>query len=111
LITCAFGYCLSRFAAALIPDGFTRDRQSWPALNDERVRVIGLTTPAAGQALVRLQSVAGVAASVTLRPAWSVSGAQLATFLGEPTGDLPVGADGITVPVAPYATTAVVLRR
>ncbi|MGI5215922.1 hypothetical protein [Plantactinospora sp. CA-290183] len=97
-------------------------RRPWPAegtcsrrgrrldLDDHRVRVVGLTTPAPGQVLVRLQSVADQEVPVTLRPHWPIGSARRATFLGAPADSLDITAGGVTVTVARHGTIGVLLQ-
>jgi hypothetical protein len=100
-------------AAVLAPLLSTVDgvaQASWLSVDDERVRVVGLGTPEAGQVLVRLQSVAEEPLTVRVTPAWPVETARHATFLGEPTGPADVGVDGVVVvSLGTFGTAGVLL--
>jgi hypothetical protein len=82
---------------------------SWLSLEDDRFRVVGLTTPVPGQVLVRLQSVAASPVDVRMRTAWPVERAQRASFLGVPQGELSVEGGGIAVRVEKFGVAAVLL--
>jgi Glycosyl hydrolases family 38 N-terminal domain len=82
---------------------------SWLTLDDERVRVVGLTTPNAGHILVRLQSIAETPVKVRLQPSWPFERAQQATFLGRPLRDLQPAAQEVEVTMDPFGVTAVLL--
>ncbi|MDQ0772046.1 hypothetical protein QF026_000512 [Streptomyces aurantiacus] len=80
------------------------------ALDDPRVRVVGLTVPEPGHLLVRLQSFAEDPVTCRLTPGFPVTGAASADYLGATGAELPVGADGsVPVPVPRLGTTAVSL--
>jgi hypothetical protein len=81
---------------------------SWLTLDDDRVRVVGLTTPQPGQILVRLQSVADAPLNVRIRTSWPVERAQQATFLGHPLRDVQA-VPQIDVPMNPFGISAVLL--
>jgi hypothetical protein len=82
---------------------------SWLSLDDDRVRVVGLTTPEPGRVLVRLQSVADTPVAVRIRPAWPIQQSQHTSFLGEPLRTLPASTEEIAVTVDPFGVTAVLL--
>jgi Glycosyl hydrolases family 38 N-terminal domain/Glycosyl hydrolases family 38 C-terminal domain len=86
-----------------------RTSVSWCSLDDERVRVVGLTTPAPGHILVRLQSLAEVPVAVRLRPGWPIARAQQATFLGQQLRELVAAGQEIEVPIDALGVTAVLL--
>jgi hypothetical protein len=100
--------------AVLAPDtrrvpGDDAASMSWLGLNDDRVRVVGLTTPEPGHVLVRLQSVAEVPLDVRIHTSWRVQRAQEATFLGTPRGELPATTEGTQVHLDPLGVTACLL--
>jgi hypothetical protein len=82
---------------------------SWLSLDDDRVRVVGLTTPEPGQVLVRLQSVAEAPVNVRIRTQWQMERAQQATFLGVPWQELRVVSEGVAVHVDSFGVAAVLL--
>jgi hypothetical protein len=83
---------------------------SWLTLDHPGVRVVGLTTPRPGTALVRLQSFADTPADVTLHIHHPFSTAHTATYLARPGEELLPGPDGsLRVPLAARATAAVLL--
>ncbi len=82
---------------------------SWLSVSDERVRVVGLTTPEADSILVRLQSFAEDPLDVLVNTVWPVRRAFEATFLGLPRGELPVGREGIRLRVNPSGVAGVLL--
>jgi hypothetical protein len=82
---------------------------SFVEIHDERVRVVGLTTPAAGRVLVRLQSVASTPVDCALTLGFPVRAAWTATYLGE--AGAPVDVDGrtVTAGVPAFGTAALLL--
>jgi Glycosyl hydrolases family 38 N-terminal domain/Glycosyl hydrolases family 38 C-terminal domain len=85
--------------------------QPYLTLDNDYVRVVGLTTPRPGHVLVRLQSFADLPLDVRLRPAWPVQQAHQATFLGEPLRDLPVDSGTISLRVDAFGVAAVRLSQ
>jgi hypothetical protein len=81
--------------------------RSWLSLEDDRVRVVGLTTPVPGQVLVRLQSVAEAPVDVRVRAAWSIERAQRASFLGAPQDEISVDNGGVTIRVEKFGVAAI----
>jgi hypothetical protein len=84
---------------------------SWLAVDDDRVRVVGLTTPEPGQILVRLQSFAEDRVDVRVRPSWRVARVQEASFLGVPRRDLGAPSGDIVVSIDPLGVAAVLLQK
>ncbi|WP_329454789.1 alpha-mannosidase [Streptomyces sp. NBC_01497] len=83
---------------------------SWLTLDHPGVRVVGLTTPRPGTALVRLQSFADAPADVALHVHVPFSTARTATYLAGPGEELLPGPDGsLRVPLAARGTAAVLL--
>jgi hypothetical protein len=90
----------------------TRVHDEWSLLriSDDRVRVLGLTTQASGELLVRLQSFAEetvdlrVAFNLPVREAWQAS------YLADRRAPLPAVGNAVTVPVPPLGTPAVLVR-
>jgi glycosyl hydrolase family 38 len=87
-----------------------RDEWSLLQVSDDRVRVLGLTTPAQGELLIRLQSFAEdrvdlrVSFNLPVREAWEAS------YLADKLEQLPATGNGVTVPIAPLGTSAVLVR-
>lgn len=80
------------------------------ALDDPRVRVVGLTVPQPGRLLVRLQSFAEEPVTCRLTVGFSSTGAASADYLGAVGVPLCTEADGsLSVPVPRLGTTAVSL--
>ncbi|MFJ6850989.1 alpha-mannosidase [Streptomyces sp. NPDC091271] len=80
------------------------------ALDDPRVRIVGLTVPEPGRLLVRLQSFAEEHVTCRLTPAFPTTAATSADYLGTEGAALRTGADGsLSVPVPRLGTTAVSL--
>lgn len=87
-------------------------RASWAllALDDPRVRVVGLTVPEPGRLLVRLQSFAEEPFTCRLTPGFPTTGAMLADYLGTVSTPLRADTDGsLPVPMPRLGTTAVSL--
>ncbi|MGC4947092.1 alpha-mannosidase [Streptomyces sp. DT224] len=80
-------------------------------VGDRRVRVVGLTVPAPGQVLVRLQSFAEEPVACRITPGFPVTEARTADYLGA-AGDLltPDDEGALTVDVPLLGTCAVLLR-
>ncbi|WP_367038450.1 alpha-mannosidase [Streptomyces sp. Je 1-332] len=80
-------------------------------LDDPRVRIVGLTVPAPGRLLVRLQSFAEESVTCRLTPGFPIAdGTKLADYLGKESTTLHADADGsLPVPVPRLGTTAVSL--
>lgn len=79
-------------------------------LGDPRVRVAGLTVPASGQVLVRLQSFAEEPVACRLTPGFPVRSAVAADYLAAAGEELERDADGaVVVRVPRLGTTAVLL--
>jgi hypothetical protein len=78
-------------------------------VDDPRVRVLGLTVPAPGQVLVRLQSMAEVAVDCGVTALFPVSRAALADYLATEVAPLPVAADGTVTVALPRLSTRAVL--
>jgi Glycosyl hydrolases family 38 N-terminal domain len=78
-------------------------------LSDERVRLIGLTTPAPGHLLVRLRSVASVPVDCTLSLGFPALSGWTATYLGDPRSALELRDAKVTTTVPVFGTTAVLL--
>ncbi len=80
-------------------------------LDDPRVRLVGVTVPAAGQLLVRLQSMADTPVTCGLRTPFTVTRAARTTYLGLSPRDIAPDPDGaIPVEVPALGTAAVVLH-
>lgn len=80
------------------------------ALDDPRVRVVGLTVPEPGRLLVRLQSFAEEPVTCRLTPGFPTTGSASADYLGTVSAPLHAEADGsLPVPVPRLGTTAVSL--
>ncbi|WP_033346601.1 glycoside hydrolase family 38 N-terminal domain-containing protein [Catenuloplanes japonicus] len=79
-------------------------------LSDERVRLVGLTTPEPGYLLARLQSVAGTPVDCTLSLGFPADAAWSATYLGEKRSTLALHDANVTVTVPALGTTAVLLH-
>lgn len=80
------------------------------ALDDPRVRVVGLTVPEPGRLLVRLQSFAEEPFTCRLTPGFPTTGAMLADYLGTVSTPLRADTDGsLPVPMPRLGTTAVSL--
>jgi hypothetical protein len=80
------------------------------ALDNPRVRLVGVTVPDSGKLLVRLQSLADVPVTCRLTTPFPVVRAALTTYLGLPLRDISPEPDGaIPVDVPVLATAAVVL--
>ncbi|MEU0145261.1 alpha-mannosidase [Streptomyces sp. NPDC006288] len=80
------------------------------ALDDPRMRVVGLTVPEPGRLLVRLQSFAEEAVVCRLTPGFPTTGAMSADYLGAVDSALHAGEDGsLSVQVPRLGTTAVLL--
>ncbi|MEV7626933.1 hypothetical protein [Actinoplanes sp. NPDC089786] len=78
-------------------------------LSDDRVRLAGLTTPAPGQVLVRLRSVASAPVDCTITPGFPAGAAWTATYLGESRSALEIHDAKVTATVPAFGTTAVLL--
>ncbi|MFB4419976.1 glycoside hydrolase family 38 C-terminal domain-containing protein [Streptomyces sp. QL37] len=80
------------------------------ALDDPRVRVVGLSVPEPGRLLVRLQSFAEEPVTCRLTPGFPTTAAMSADYLGGVGAALRAGADGsLPVPVPRLGTVAVSL--
>lgn len=80
-------------------------------LSDPRVRVVGLTVPAPGQVLVRLQSYAEEPVACRIVPGFPVAETLAADYLGAAGAPLePDTGGGTTVEVPTLGTAAVLLR-
>ncbi|MFJ8885851.1 alpha-mannosidase [Streptomyces sp. NPDC102402] len=80
------------------------------AVDDPRVRVVGLTVPEPGRVLVRLQSFAEEPVTCRITPGFPVTGAVSADYLGALGTALHAGPGGaLRVPVPRLGTTAVSL--
>jgi len=82
---------------------------SWLAIDDDRVRVVGLTTPEPGHVLVRLQSFAEEPVDVRIRTPWPIQRAHEATFLGAQRREIDAPTEGIMVRMASFGVAAVLL--
>ncbi|MFJ8752996.1 alpha-mannosidase [Streptomyces sp. NPDC102441] len=81
------------------------------ALDDPRVRIVGLTVPEPGRLLVRLQSFAEEHVTCRLTPGFPSTAAMSADYLGSVGAALCAGADGsLPVPIPRLGTTAVSLK-
>jgi hypothetical protein len=78
-------------------------------VSDERVRVVGLTCPAAGQILVRLQSLASQPVDCTLSLGFDAHAAWTASFLGEARTRLDLNDSTVATTVPTFGTAAVLL--
>lgn len=76
-------------------------------VDDERVQIVGLTTPEPGRVLVRLQSLAGEPVDVRVIPAARADRAWHASFLGDPIAELPTPAHPIRI--GAFGTAAALL--
>ncbi|AXK37627.1 alpha-mannosidase [Streptomyces armeniacus] len=87
-----------------------RPRESYAllALDDPRVRVVGLTVPEPGRVLVRLQSFAEEAVTCRLTPGFPVAEAVSAHYLGAAGAALERAADGSALVPLPRLGTAAV---
>ncbi|MDQ0785011.1 glycoside hydrolase family 38 C-terminal domain-containing protein [Streptomyces sp. B3I8] len=88
------------------------DSPAWTqflGLDDPRVRLVGLTVPADGQLLVRLQSVADTPVTCRLRTPFPVARAAHTTYLGRAPRDLAPEPDGAIPADLPALGTAAVL--
>lgn len=86
--------------------GECRTELSLLALSDDRVRLVGLTTPVPGQLLVRLQSVADTQVTCAIDLRSPVARAELVTYLGDVEAEAQVRDGLIQVPVAALSTAA-----
>jgi hypothetical protein len=86
--------------------------QEWSLLNinDGRVRVTGLTTPAPGEVLVRLQSFAEEGVELRLELGVPVEGAWTANYLAERGEAFEVRERGIRLTIPAMASPAVLVR-
>jgi Glycosyl hydrolases family 38 N-terminal domain len=84
-------------------------QKSMMETSDERVRVVGLTSPAAGQILVRLQSLASEPVHCTLTLGFEARAAWTASYLGESRTSLDAAGGTATTVVPTYGTAAVLL--
>ncbi|MEU3737091.1 alpha-mannosidase [Streptomyces sp. NPDC032198] len=80
-------------------------------LGDTRVRLVGATTPGAGQVLLRLQSFAEEPVACPVRVHFPVAAAHSADYLGTAAGELAVSKGALTVDIPALGTTAVLLTR
>ncbi|WP_406138731.1 alpha-mannosidase [Streptomyces sp. NBC_01089] len=81
------------------------------SIGDPRIRTVGLTVPAPGRVLVRLQSYAQEPVACRITPGFPVAETVAADYLGAPGVRLEPDADGsTTVAVPALGTTAVLLR-
>ncbi|WP_329524594.1 alpha-mannosidase [Streptomyces jietaisiensis] len=86
-------------------------RTQFLTVDDPRVRLVGLTVPAEGRLLVRLQSVAGTSVTCRLRTPFPVTRAARTTYLGLGPRDIGPEPDGtVAVDVPALGTAAVVLH-
>jgi hypothetical protein len=60
------------------------------AIEDPRIRLVGLSEPRPGQLLARMQSTADEPVVASLRLGVAIERAERATFLGDPTAELAV---------------------
>jgi hypothetical protein len=87
-----------------------RDEWSLLRISDDRVRVLGLTSSAPGELLVRLQSFAEevvdlrVSLNLPIREAWEAS------YLADRRAPLAMADGAVMLPVAPLGTPAVLVR-
>jgi hypothetical protein len=87
-----------------------RDEWSLLRVSDDRVRVTGLTVPAPGELLVRLQSFAEQDTDLRLAFSLPVSQAWEASYLADRGASLSAADSTVTVPVAAGGTPAVLVR-
>jgi hypothetical protein len=79
------------------------------AVEDPRIRLVGLSEPRLGRLLVRLQSTADEPVVARLRLGMAFERAERATFLGDPTGELAVIDNRIAVEVPARGIAAALL--
>lgn len=101
----------SRPLTAVLANGLSEPvtETSWLSVSDDRVRIVGLTAPAPGSVLVRLQSMTEQPVEVAVLAAYEISGAHLATYLGDVVEPLPVEDGGVRVTLPPFGTTGLLL--
>jgi hypothetical protein len=80
------------------------------SLSDERVRIVGLTTPEHGKLLVRLQSFAEEAISVKVKVDSRYKSATEATYLGDHRKNLEVKGGEVEISIPRIGTTALILN-
>lgn len=88
-----------RSSLATAKSGPMLEKESLFAIDDSRVRAIGLTSPAVGETLLRLQSFAEVPLKVKLQTHSRFTSAQLTTMLGEVRSELPLLNGVVEVPI------------
>ncbi len=92
--------------------GATRAEAELLDLDDDRVRLVSVV---AGDdersSIVRLQSLADEETTVTLGFSVEVASAERATYLGDVVGDLAIEGSSVRVPLAPFESVAVLIRR
>lgn len=76
------------------------------SIDDPRVRLVGITTPAKNEILVRLQSFAEEPIRVKLKVNQRLEAPQLTTFLGAPLGALEMSNGIVEVPIQRIAVQA-----
>jgi hypothetical protein len=86
------------------------DEWSLLRISDDRVRVLGLTTPARGELLVQLQSFAEDTVDLRLNFNLPIQEAWEASYLADRRAPLAAADGAVTLPVAPLGTPAVLLR-
>jgi len=99
-----------RSSLATAKSGSAIDTEALFAIDDSRVRAIGLTSPAAGEILLRLQSFAEVPLKVKLKVHSRFTSAQLTTMLGEAKSDLSIAGGVVEVPIERIGVAGVRLK-
>lgn len=80
------------------------------AISSDRVRVVGLTNPAPGTVLVRLQSVVSGSTRVTLSTAANLRRARVATLFGTPGEELEIVSGAVSVELPAFGTLGCLLE-
>lgn len=92
------------------PDAEVPTEFAGVTVSDDRVRVVGLTTPAPGTVLVRLQSVAESNLRVDLSVGAGLCCARAANLLGSPGEEIPVAGGVVSLEVPALGTAGCLLK-
>ena len=80
------------------------------SITEPRVRAIGVTSPAAGYVLLRLQSFAEEPITAKVKLNKRFLSAQKATMLGEPISELQISGNSVELPVERIGVAAILLK-